>query len=173
MSLTHIHLILNHVPMIGLGFVVLCLAAAIRLRSKDLSRFALGCCVLVGLVAVPVFLTGEPAEDNVENLAGVSKAAIETHEDAAEVALWAVEVLAVIALVSLIIYRGPRDLPRRLILTSFVLCLIGGGIMAYTANLGGRIRHSEIRPDSVSAAPATGNTHADRQNRPKDSRFDD
>ena len=39
-----------------------------------------------GLLAVPTLLSGEGAEDRVENIAGVSKVQIEAHEDAGRLA---------------------------------------------------------------------------------------
>ena len=52
--------------------------------------------VIVALAAVPVYLTGEPAEDGVKSLPDVSKDFMERHEEAAGAAFTGVVVLGVI-----------------------------------------------------------------------------
>jgi hypothetical protein len=48
-----------------------------------LKRISLGIFIIVALLAIPAYLTGEPTEELVENLPGVSKSSIEQHEEAA------------------------------------------------------------------------------------------
>lgn len=148
MSLVHLHLLLNHVPVIGLLFVLLVLGVALWRRNSETGK--LGIAMLVGIAAVTavVFLTGEPAEEAVENFAGVSEMVIHQHEDAADAALIATSVAGVAALGLLLLYRR-RELPRWAVSGTLALVLVGGGLMAWTANLGGQIRHSEIRTANV------------------------
>src|SRR5688500_14191615 len=98
MNLTHVHLMLNHVPVLATAFGLGLLVLAAWRRSDEVKKVALGLFVVGALLAVPVYLTGEPAEDAVEQLPGVSKAIIEQHEDAAAVAFTAIAVLGVAAL---------------------------------------------------------------------------
>lgn len=104
--------------------------------------------ILATLVAVPTYLTGEPAEEAVEGLPGVTKAVIEKHEEAAGVAFTGVVVLGVLSLGGLLRYRQGRMLPPWFTSATIVASLIVFGLMAWTANLGGQIRHTEIRPSS-------------------------
>src|SRR5688572_23069651 len=83
MSFVHLHLLLNHVPVIGIVFVLGVLLAALWRRNSDVAKAGLSALVAVALDTVAVFFTGEPAEEAVENLAGVSDAVIHAHEDAA------------------------------------------------------------------------------------------
>ncbi len=53
--------------------------------------------VFLALVTVPVYLSGEPAEEIVEDLAGVPHAFIEEHEEIAKVTLIATEVIGALA----------------------------------------------------------------------------
>ena len=112
--------------------------------------------VLMALLAIPVFLTGEPAEESVEGLAGVSEALIEQHEEAAERAIWLMEALGVLALAALALGWRKSTLTNTLILLSFILSLATFGAMASAGYLGGQIRHTEIR----SGATAAGNEQA-------------
>ena len=145
MSWAHIHLALNHVPVIGLLIVLLLLAVAIVRRSTELTRVSYGLLVLLAGTTVVVYLTGEPAEELIENLPGFSEALVEQHEEVALIATIGMVVLGLVALVGLIRFRGPRVAPAWYGRGVLLLALLMGAVMTWTANLGGPIRHSEIR----------------------------
>lgn len=150
MSPTHLHLWLNHVPLLGLVFGILLLAGGALRRSQDLKKAGLFFFFLAALVAVPVNFSGEAAEDEVERLPGVEETYIERHEEAAKVALIAVGVVGLAAAGTLVFFRG-RPVPGWLVGVVLLLALIAGGLMAAAANLGGQIRHTEIRASGGSA----------------------
>ena len=83
MNPVDIHLALNHVPVIGVPIALVLLGWGLWRRSPDLTRAGLALLVATALVAVPVYLTGEPAEEVVEGIAGISHRAVHDHEDAA------------------------------------------------------------------------------------------
>ena len=143
MSIVHLHLILNHVPLIGMAFVLLILGVATWRRNDGMGKFGLA--VMVGLAAVTavVFLSGEPTEEAIESIAGVSEAMIHPHEEAAEASLIATGIAGVLALIALGIYRR-RALPRWVTGAAFTAALVAGSMLGWTANLGGQIRHTEI-----------------------------
>jgi hypothetical protein len=62
------------------------LGAALLRKSEELKKTSLGLLIIIALLTIPVYLTGEPAQEIVENLAGVDEASIEQHEEAAHVA---------------------------------------------------------------------------------------
>ncbi len=158
MNATHLHLMLNHLPVLGTAFGLGLLLFSLWRKSTELKKAALGVFVIVALAAVPVYLTGEPAEDGVESLPGVSKSIMEQHEEAAGAAFTGVVVLGVAALGGMILFRGGRALPVWFSVSSLVAALIVSGLMAWVANLGGQIRHSEIRAGNSPPA-ATGEKH--------------
>jgi len=148
MSIVHLHLMLNHFPVVGVIFVAIVLIAALRLRSSDVSKLGLWLLAGVGAVTAVVYFTGEPAEDSVENLAGVSKATIHAHEFAAETSFVAMAVIAGFALLALWWHRRGQ-LPRAITGWMLAFAVLVTGFMAWTANLGGQIRHTEITGGSV------------------------
>ncbi|MGH7675969.1 MAG: hypothetical protein ACREMV_11925 [Gemmatimonadales bacterium] len=145
MSLLQPHMLLNHVPILGVIFGVVLLVAALVRRSDELKRASLVVFVVVAALTVPVYLTGEPAEEAVEGLAGVSETAIEVHEEAALAALVGIEVLGVMALAGLLSWRRAPALAGRLTVGALVLGLVAGGLMTITGSSGGKVRHSELR----------------------------
>ena len=150
MNAAHWHLVLNHIPLVGIGFVLLLLIIALSLKSSDLINVSLIFTVIIALWAIPAYLTGEPAEEIVEDMPGISESLIEEHEEMAEKAFIFIEVVGGIALIALIARRFNKKLGATLTFLTLAGLLVGGGLIAWTANLGGKIHHTEIR-DSASA----------------------
>jgi hypothetical protein len=153
MSPVHLHLVLNHVPVVGTLIGACLLAYAALRRDERLVRVCLGMFAVLAVVALATFLTGEPAEETVEGLAGVSESMVEQHEEAALLATIALGFLGLLSLAVLLRFRT-RALPRQAAVLLLAAALVPAGMMAWTANLGGQIRHSEIRAETVAAPPA-------------------
>jgi uncharacterized membrane protein len=147
-----LHLILNHFPVVTAVLGLPLFLVAILRRSGSLRAAALGVFVAAGALALPAYFTGEPAEEKVGHLPGVSEDDIGRHEEAAEVAAVVVGLQGLAALVALFLLRRRPGLPAPLTAVLLVLSVAGAVLMARTANLGGLIRHSEIR-SGASAAP--------------------
>jgi uncharacterized membrane protein len=149
MTWAHIHLALNHVPVIGLPIALLVLGWALVRRSTELTRTSFGLLVLLAIVTLLVQLTGEPAEDLIEGLPGVLESAIERHEEAAMIGTIGMTALGLLAFLGLWKIRAGRALSRWF----SPVVLLGGVLLAgyfvWVANLGGQIRHSEIRPTTA------------------------
>ena len=152
MSMVHLHLLLNHVPVIGTIIGLCLLAWAVFRKDQGLGRATLGLFAVLAIVALATFLTGEPAEEAVEGLAGVTEGSIERHEEAALLATIALGVLGALSLAALVWFRR-RPLTRRVMALLLVVALVPAGAMAWTANLGGQIRHSELRAVTPAADP--------------------
>lgn len=161
MNPAHIHLMLNHVPLFGTVAVTILFVVALVLRQQGVARAGLVVALLTAAVAVVVYLTGEPAEELVENLPGVSDAALEAHEGIALVATLVLGAFAIVALYGLFAFR--HGVSMRFTKVLLVLSLLPLAAIAYTAYLGGQIRHSEIRPAAMEApvgGEAAGETEA-------------
>jgi len=148
MSPTHLHLMLNHIPVLGTVFGVALLLLALWRKSEELKRVALSAFVVVALLTIPSYLTGEPAEDGIKGLPGVSSPIIEKHEKAGGVALTGSLILGVGALACLLWFRAGRRIPTSLSVGILSVALAVSGITAWTANLGGQVRHTEIRSNA-------------------------
>jgi hypothetical protein len=59
----HVHLMINHFPVIGMPIGILLLAYALVRKSEEVKTAGLGLFVLIALMTISVFLTGEGAED--------------------------------------------------------------------------------------------------------------
>lgn len=147
MNAAHWHLVLSHLPIMGILFGIFLLGIGLVRKNYSLQNAGLIIFVLMALVAIPVFLTGEPAEEIVEHLPGVRESLIEEHEELAEVTIWLIGLLGLSSLIAFS-FRAINKNYKTLIMVTFIISLPVIGIMAKVANLGGKIRHSEIRGDT-------------------------
>ena len=141
-----IHMLVNHLPVIGFLGMIPALIVAMVVKSIDIKRFVLLSVVVVGISALAPYFTGEPAEDVVENLPGVSKDQIHEHEERAETATIVAVLTAAAAAAAFFMQRRNQDSLRRSIPIVLGLSLIAAGLMGAAAHEGGMIRHSEIDP---------------------------
>lgn len=154
MSAAHIHLVLNHLPLLGILFGALLLAYGLWRGSSDVQRASLGLLAIAGLSTIAVYLTGEPAEEIVEGLAGVSHDAIEAHEALGTYALVAGLLTGLTSLVALVLGAARERLSRGAVVLTLGLALAATALIGYTANLGGKISHPELRATPPTTAPA-------------------
>lgn len=141
----HVHLMINHFPVIGVLGALLVFGYGLLRKSDEVKLLGLGLFVLIALVTIPVFLTGEAAEKVVKDLPGVTESYIGDHEEFASVALTLIELLGVVASGGLFLFRRSGALPHWYITLILVVALAAAGTVGFTANLGGQIRHTEIR----------------------------
>jgi hypothetical protein len=152
MNGAHLHLLLNHMPILGSLFGLVLLLVAMVRRQPALVKAGLITLLIAAALAIPTNMTGEGAEEVVENYPGVTRALIHEHEEAAELAMWALELTGALALVSLLLLA--RGHARATLLTRLTLAgaFVSFGLMARAGNLGGQIMHPETRSDAVSNA---------------------
>lgn len=152
MNSAHLHIILNHVPVIGIPFAAGLLLYGLLRKSEEVKKASLLAFVIIALLTIPTFLAGKAAEDMVEHLPGVSEQLIENHEGAALIGLIATLILGAVSLAGLVVSRRLARIARPLNILLLVLSLTVGGWLGRVANLGGKIRHPEIRGDAAVAA---------------------
>lgn len=153
MNGAQLHLALNHVPVIGILFCIFVLGWGLLRRSTDITRVGFVLLVFVGLAAGGAFLTGEPAEEVVEEQPGVSDDRIHEHEESGEFALIVTGIAGALGLVGLVLGRR-SDAPRTLGWIALLAAVVAAATLFRTAHLGGQIRHPELRGE-VSTGPPT------------------
>jgi hypothetical protein len=154
MTIPHLHLLLNHFPVlgavIGLGLLLLSLVR----KSEALERAGLELWFLVSLLAIPAYLSGNAAEQAIAERPDVSMAFITAHEDAAVWALALMQITGVLAWLVLWQDRRRGTRARGTLAAVLFFSVLTVAAMARTATLGGEIRHPEIAAGE--AAPTTG-----------------
>ncbi|MBS1519249.1 MAG: hypothetical protein JSS91_14280 [Bacteroidetes bacterium] len=150
MNGAHLHLILNHIPIIGSLFSIFILIIGIIKKSDDVKKVCMLVIIFTALLTIPVYLSGEKAQEKIEgNYDDVAEDMIEPHEDFALYSFIAMDIVGAMALISMFLFRKPKLLPNSFAFLMLALLIIVNGMMAYTGNLGGRIHHPEIREDKL------------------------
>jgi uncharacterized membrane protein len=151
MNLAHVHLIINHVPIVGIPVALLFLGCGLWKQNKQLQNISLLVLVALAALVLPVYLTGEPAEKVIKHLPEVTEAFISPHEEAAKYALILTLTTGFFALVALW-FRKDESKSRKLNIFVFILACVAVGALVRTGNLGGEIRHTELRSEAVAPA---------------------
>lgn len=147
MNWVHLHLALNHVPVLGVLFCGLLLGVGLVRRSDELQRVSLWALVLLTAASIAIKFTGDFAAEALTTQKGgvaLSKNLLNAHEQSADQATTGVFLLGLAAAAGLFAARGGKPVPRWAVLTALLLALATFGLMARTANLGGQLRHPEI-----------------------------
>ncbi|MER2122530.1 MAG: DUF2231 domain-containing protein [Exiguobacterium indicum] len=131
-----LHPLLVHAPIALLLFATILLL--ISLKWTQFKLFALFTLV-VGLISgVAAYLSGDGAEEYAEaNLSSVTHATIENHE---HFALFSLVAFGVSLLFLLLGYRSNK---KMFLLLSFVVAIVGSGLLAYTGHLGGQMVYAK------------------------------
>ena len=159
----HLHLLLNHVPILGSAFALVLLAFGYFMRNDTLSKAALWTLVVVSLIAIPAFLTGEEAEHAVEDRPGISNTQIHEHEEQAEIAFWALMCSGAITLGTLMASMKTQTVNRTLVIMNIAFIVGTFALMARTGNSGGAIRHPEIQSSASSGGQGSGETEHEEE----------
>ncbi len=145
MDASHIHLLLNHFPILGTLIASGILLWGIYQKNHAIKMLAAALLVAMALIAIPVYLTGEPAEETIEHTADFVKSLVESHEDAAWVALIIMELTGAVAL-GVFAYGLWRGIASNAGFSWVLgLALVTCIAMARVGYLGGQIRHTELR----------------------------
>lgn len=145
MNNAHLHLVVNHLPIIFpiVGLIVLIVGFIIK--SEVVKRTSFFIFVLGAFASIAVMATGDGAEEAVENIAGISENLIHNHEEKAELFAALSYVLGGISLFG--IYASFKNLSFSKII-SFLVAILAVVTLFFAqqaGNSGGEIRHSEIR----------------------------
>ena len=159
MSSVHFHLAFTHFPIIGTIIGVLILIAGFIFRKEPVIKSAFLLFVGMAIVAIPVFLTGEGAEESVENLPGVSEKIIHEHEELAEKAIILMEILGVFSLLAFILMMLKSKFSKIINIIVLIVSIGAFGLIAKVGNLGGQIRHTEIRKSGITGQNTMGETN--------------
>jgi uncharacterized membrane protein len=152
MNPAHLHLVCTHLPAVGCFFSGFFLLVGILKGSEEVKRLSLWTLVLSALLGLPSYLTGNPALTELKPILAGNTEYAERHLEVAQLALAVAMVSGVVGLAGLLTFRGKRLLPGWFVMLTLLLTVATGLLMGWTSNLGGKVRHTEIRE----AAPGTG-----------------
>lgn len=161
MNGAHYHLLVNHLPILGTLFGMLVLVTGFVFKNISIKRTGLGLLIFAAITVFPAHVTGEEAEEVVENIAGIDKHYIHEHEEAADTFMGILIALGVIAIFTLVVDIMNKKFAPILYVLTILFALITMLFAQKTGTTGGEIQHSEIRGTTPSQDIATPTTDDD------------
>ncbi|NOT38347.1 MAG: hypothetical protein HOP11_13330 [Saprospiraceae bacterium] len=157
MNEAHIHLIINHLPIIFPIAGIIAIITGLISKSESVKRTSFLIFILGALATIAAMKSGEGAEDVVEKISGVSEVYIEKHEELAERFAIFSYLLGGISLLGLWISfkKNANSNIFNVVILSIALSTLF--LAQKTGTSGGEIRHTEIRNDST-VPPAENNS---------------
>ena len=147
MNQAHLHMVFNHFPIIGLFFGIGILAYGIIKKQTILVNTAYVIFIVCMIMAKATMMTGEGAEEIVEEL-GISHDIIHEHEEIAETfmkILYALGILSILGLVANVKKHAKAAFVSYIVL---VLAISAAVLSKSVGTSGGEIRHTEIRANA-------------------------
>jgi uncharacterized membrane protein len=148
-NLAHLHITINHVPVVLLPAAFVLFAVATWRRSEPLLRTGIVVAWVAAVFTIAAYFTGDPAADLVMSVEAAQKRVLDPlvseHDGAAGFALGSALIVAAAGIWG---WRR-KGLGREVTFPLLLLSLWSTAVLFRTAQLGGRIRHPEARPSFV------------------------
>jgi len=150
MNLVHVHLWLNHLPILGTLIALALFVIALAFDRDDLKQAGLALFVLIALLSIPAYMSGNAAQNEIKDDPAYSMELIQAHQGSALVAFLFIELTGAVSLIGLWRFSRSEKNPwmerpaKWNLLAVLVLAVATSGVMAVAGNTGGEIRHSEI-----------------------------
>ncbi len=145
MNEAHFHLVVNHLPIVGLLIGFLVLVTGFLLKKPEVKVTALGIFVFSALASIAAFYSGEGAEEIVERVSGISETLINKHEESAEIFFIFILILGAISLITMFLEIKKLKFSKFGFALVIILSLVAGVLAINVGTTGGEIRHTEIK----------------------------
>ena len=147
MNEAHLHMVVNHFPIIGTILAIGILIAGLLSKNRSIISTSYVLFVIGAIFGILSMNTGEGAEELVEDMPGIGWKIIHEHEELAEKMALLLDILGVLSLVGFY-FQYKKNAKEKLV--SYIILLIGIAslfVIQKVGTSGGEIRHTEIRKD--------------------------
>jgi hypothetical protein len=156
MNFAHLHIVLNHIPSIGTVVGVALFIASLLRKSDALKKLSLEILVVMALVALPTYMSGNAAQQVLRNRPEIPKALIEEHQNSAMVTLILMTITGTLAWFGLWQFRRFSHSGSGNTSAILIFSILTAAFILRTANMGGDISHPEIRTVGITATEDVG-----------------
>ncbi len=149
MNDAHLHLLVNHFPIIVPVVGLLVLIAGYMFKSESVKTTALGIFVLGALMTIPAMFTGEGAEEIAEKIPGITRDIIHHHEEMAEKFAFMSYFLGLLSLFGLWGRWKKKAFIGYIYGTALFVAVTNMYFASQAGASGGEVRHTEIRSEGI------------------------
>lgn len=148
MNDAHLHMVVNHFPIIGTILAIGILIAGLLNKNQSIINTAYVLFVIGAVFGILSMNTGEGAEELVEDMPGIGWKIIHEHEELAEKMALLLDVLGILSLLGF--YLQYKNNPKQKLVSYAILILSIASLFVIqkVGTSGGEIRHTEIRKQS-------------------------
>ena len=148
MNDAHLHLVVNHFPIIGTIFGFGIVVAGLIFKNNSVKNVAYILFIVAAIFAAFSMGTGEGAEELVEKMPNVGKQIIHEHEELAEKLALVLYTLGLISLLGL--YTNFKNHIKSKLISYLALAIAAVGVFLaqQVGTSGGEVRHTEIRTNA-------------------------
>lgn len=161
MNDAHLHMVVNHFPLIGGIFGIAILVAGFGFKNEIIKRVAYVILLTSSLFTFASMFTGEGAEEFVEELPNIGHQIIHEHEEIAEKFALLMYATGIFSLAGLFASLKNKSW-NRIVAICTLVCAVGSAVVAKSVGTsGGEIRHTEIRANQVTTPTIESEEHDD------------
>ncbi|MCG9792883.1 hypothetical protein [Flavobacterium algicola] len=153
MNDAHLHLMVNHFPIVGLIFGFGILISGLYFRNNGIKNTAYSIFIVAAIAAFLSMYTGEGAEELVEDMPNIGQQIVHTHEEFAEKLAILLYITSVLSIYGFYLNVKIHSRARLISIIVLVIAAIALVFALKTGESGGDIRHTEIRSSAVRATP--------------------
>lgn len=165
MNDAHLHLLVNHFPIIGTLLGLGVLMAGMITKNDAVKNTAYVLFVVGALFTLASMTTGDGAEKLVEDMPDIGHEIIHEHEEMSENFAVVMYVLGLISLLGIYFNRKNHDKAKLVTVITLIIAFVGVIFSILVGISGGEIRHTEIRTDSMGTTPIDSVKHMKNENK--------
>lgn len=149
MNDAHLHMVVNHFPIIGTILGLGILIGGLIFKNDSIKNTAYCLFIVAALFSFASMNTGEGAEEIAEKLPDVTDQIIHVHEEAAEKLALVLYFLGAISIVGLYLNVKKNAKANLVSFLALTVAAVGVFLAQQTGTTGGEIRHTEIRANGT------------------------
>lgn len=164
MNEAHLHMVVNHFPIIGMILGLIVLLGGLFLKNNTVKNVSYFLIIIAAVFSAISMATGEGAEELVENMPEVGKKIIHIHEEAAEKFAIVAYLSGIAALIGLYMNVKQKAKANLVSYVVVVLAVVAAFLSKSVGTTGGEVRHTEIRENGTSNQQMnTSSEHEDNE----------
>ncbi|MFA9191691.1 hypothetical protein AAGV28_09955 [Flavobacterium sp. FZUC8N2.13] len=149
MNDAHLHLLVNHFPIVGTILGLLILLGGLFFKNNSVKNTAYFLFIVAAVFAAFSMATGEGAEELVEDMPNIGHEIVHNHEELAEKFAIIMYLLGVVSIIGLITNIKKHPKASFFSYAILVIAIVAVFFSTKVGTSGGEIRHTEIRPEET------------------------
>jgi len=168
MNEAHLHMVVNHFPIIGTILGLGILMAGMILKNNSVKNTAYFLFIFSAVFAAFSMGTGEGAEELVEDMPSVGKQIIHKHEEMAENFAVVMYVLGFCSLLGIYFDYKNHVKAKLVAAITLIIAIVAVVFASFVGTSGGEIRHTEIRDNTTQTVGTEKNATGNEQGEVED-----